>query len=434
MKNLKFIFIFIIFILPMVNGISLYNAQDVAKEYMQSNEFIDSSFYYVKCDSNEYYMIGIVDGKGALNFFIPVESNNGNVLYQTNENTKNVLRTAQLYRQINTKSGNNYLSQQLLDRIDNLNTILKSKSAKYDGIIKSNYSTTINQRTTETKSKVDSLISQLDVLYKNLVKLQKEQTVFLDTADCKKVDSILQLYKTSFSGYNKLISESVNYKDSINNIIEVVVADKTLDETTKRLILSYIEAPSNLSSEISTISEYLSSTSQFYQEIVSEFERTGPNSTIDQFASKIKARQDFYLAKTALYSYDSELKDNLNNAINTMLSENNINYWKDKKTITELSQNYNQILELYNKGKYTEALPKITLAKSQVKKISKAGVIEIEQAADYTYLIFVVVGLFLLIAIIFLFKKLSSPKKKNKKSKEDSTDPEYLLNKRDPFR
>jgi hypothetical protein len=117
-----------------------------------------------------------------------------------------------------------------------------------------------------------------------------------------------------------------------------------------------------------------------------------------------------------------------------MLSENNINYWKDKKTITELSQNYNQILELYNKGKYTEALPKITLAKSQVKKISKAGIIEIEQATDYTYLIFVVVGLFLLIAIIFLFKKLSSPKKKNKKSKEDSTDPEYLLNKRDPFR
>ena len=41
-----------ILILPIINAISLSSAQDVAKEYMQTSEFLDSSFYYVNFDSN----------------------------------------------------------------------------------------------------------------------------------------------------------------------------------------------------------------------------------------------------------------------------------------------------------------------------------------------------------------------------------------------
>lgn len=436
MKKSILIIIIAIMIFPMINAIALYSAQDIAKEYTQSNELLDSSFYYVKCDLNEYYLIGVLDSKANLSFFVPVESNSGMVLYQTNEKTKDILKTAQLYRIIKTETENNYLTQQLFDRMDNLNTLLKSKNAKYDGIIKSNYSTVINQKVTDSQKKLDSLITQITTLHTNLSKLQKEQTLFLDTYDCKNTDNLIYLYKTSFTGYNKLVLEAVNYKDSINSIIEVVVADKTLDETTKRMILSYIEAPNTLTSEIGQISESLSSTSQFYQTIVSEFERTGPNSTIEMFATKIKARQDFFLAKSGLYSYDSELKSSLNSAITYILNENNISYWKDRKTLSELNQNYTQIIELYNKGKYTESLPKIALAKTQVKKINKEGIIESEENVNYEYYIFAGAGLLLLLVIIFLFKRFGQIKKKgkSKKSKEDSTDPEYLLNKRDPFR
>jgi len=426
-----------ILILPIINAISLSSAQDVAKEYMQTSEFLDSSFYYVNCDSNEYFIISIIDGKENLSFFVPVESQNGNVIFQSNDRTKNILKTAYLNRTIKSKnsSGSNYLSQQLLDRIDNLNTVLKSKNARLDGIIRANYSTIINQKANNTKTKLETLITQLNTLHTNLSKLQKEQSVFLDTSNCKDTDNLLYLYKTSFTGYNKLISDALNYRESTSGIIEVVVADKVLDEPTKRMILSYTEAPTNLSSEINSISDWLSSTNQFYQGIVSEFEKTGPNSSVELLATKIKARQDFYNAKTALYSYDSELRDTLNNSIAYILNEKNIGFWKDTKTVTELNQNYNQIMDLYNKGRYTEAITKIAQAKSQVKKINREGIIEYEEETNYSYFIFAGSGLLLLLVIIYLFKKFGKiQKKEKKKTKSGSNDPEYLLNRRDPFR
>jgi len=224
-------------------------------------------------------------------------------------------------------------------------------------------------------------------------------------------------------------------KDSINKIIEVVVADKNLDEITKRQILSYIESPTNLSSEISTISDILSSTNQFYQEIVSDFEKTGPNSQVEVILTKINARQNYYSARSMLYDYDSDLKESLDNTIKSILDEKNINYWKDRTTVTSLSQNYTQIIDLYNRGRYTEATPKIINAKSQVKKIIKEGIIEYTEETSYTYLIFVILGLFILIAIIFVFNKMKiKSSKKQKKKTHLNDDPEYLLNKRDPFR
>ncbi len=436
MKRILLFVIAYLLISPNIFAVSLSSAQGVAMEYMQEGEYLDTSFYYVSCDSNEFFVIGVIDNKENLSFFVPVESSNGNVLYQDTDKTKSIIKTAYLQRVVKTKKGNNYLSQQLLDRIDYLNTILTSKSAKLDGVISANYSATITQKTSNTKELLGALISNLSTLHTNLSELQKQQSEFLDTPNCKKADDLLYLYKTAFSGYNTLIKATTDYRDSINGIIEVVVADKNTDETTKNILLSYIEAPSTLSSEISSLSDWLSSTNQFYQDIVSEFEKTGPNSSIELLVAKLEVRHDYYTAKTALYSYDSDLKDNLSNIITSILSQQNAGTWKDTKTLSELSQNYAQIEELFNKGKYTEAIPRISLAKSQVKKIIKEGAQESFSEPNYDYLMFIGIALLVLVLFIILLRDINK-KKKNRKKKNnviDLTDPEALLYKRDPFK
>ncbi len=436
MKRILLLVIICLLITPNIFAVSLSSAQGVAKEYMQEGEYLDTSFYYVSCDSNEFFVIGVIDSKENLSFFVPVESSNGNVVYQDTDKTKSIIKTAYLQRVVKTKKGNNYLSQQLLDRIDYLNTILTSKSAKLDGVISANYSATITQKASNTKELLGALISNLSTLHTNLSALQKQQSEFLDTPNCKKADDLLYLYKTAFSGYNNLIKATTDYRDSINEIIEVVVADKNTDETTKNILLSYIEAPSTLPSEISSLSDWLSSTNQFYQDIVSEFDKTGPNSSIELLVAKLAVRHDYYTAKTALYSYDSDLKDNLNNIITSILSQQNAGTWKDTKTLSELSQNYTQIEELFSKGKYTEAIPRISLAKSQVKKIVKEGTQEALSEPNYDYLMFVGIALLVLVLFIVLFKDINK-KKKNRKKKSNVialTDPETLLYKRDPFK
>jgi len=431
MKKLIFI-ILMLAILPVMHAIALYPAQDIAKEYMLTTENLDSTVYYVRCDSNEYYTMGFLDSRSNLIMFLPIESNNGKVIYESNSGTKKILRTALLYKKI-TGAGSNYISQQLIDKVDNQAVILQSKSAKLDGIIKSNYSSSINNKCVNTKTKLESLITKLQDLKTKLGKLQKEQSSFIDTTDCAITDNLIYLYKTSFVGYNELVSLSVDYRDSTNEIVEVIVAEQKIDETTKRVVLSYIEAPTTLSSDISTITDYLSSANQFYSIAISDFEKIGPNSTIEVLQQTLTSRQDYFIAKKLLYSYDSELKDNLDNYINYILNSENINLWKEAKTVSELSQNYAQLKELYNKGRYQESISKIKLAKTQVIKIKTSGIDAINTNDVSRYVIYSIIIIIVILGSIILFKKIKFKPKKPKQKYKD-IDPNYLLKRKDPFR
>lgn len=428
-------FVFLLFIMPVAQAVSLYSAQDIAKEYMLPNEYLDpGSVYYIDCDNNEYYTLNIVDAESNIVLFLPIESNNGSVIYEINTNTQNIIKTALLNRNIKTKSGNNYLSQQLVDKIDNLNITLQSKSAKLDGIIKSNYSSSITTKCQNTKDKLELLINQLQDMKTKLSKLQKEQSTFLDTTDCTKADSLILLYKNTFKGYNDIVSSSINYRDSTNEIVEVIVADQKLDETTKKIIMSYIEAPNNLNGDISTITDSLASTNQFYSLVIADFEKAGPNSPLEILQQTLETRQNYYVAKSLLYNFNTDLKGTLDNSINQILNSENINLWKDTKTVSELGQNYAQIKELYDKGRYEESISKIKLAKNQVKKIKDAGLNEI-QTQDFTkYFIYIIIATIVILVGIILVKKIKIKKKPKPKSKSKEIDPEYLFNRRDPFR
>ena len=427
--------IFLLLIIPLAHAISLYSAQDIAKEYMLQNEYLDpGSVYYINCDNHEYYTLNIVDSESNIVLFLPIESNDGSVSYERNTSTQNIIKTALLNRNIKTKSGNNYLSQQLIDKIDNLNIILQSKSAKIEGIIKSNYSSSITAKCQNTKDKLELLINQLQDMKTKLSKLQKEQSVFLDTTDCTKTDSLILSYKNTFKGYNDIVSSSVNYRDSTNEIVEVVVADKKLDETTKKIIMSYIEAPSNLNSSVATITDSLASTNQFYSLVIADFEKAGPNSPLEILQQTLETRQNYYIAKSLLYNYSADLKGTLDNSINQILSSENLNLWKDAKTVSELSQNYSQIKELYNKGRYEESISKIKLAKTQVKKIKETGVKEIETHDFTKYFIYIIVATIVILVGITLVRKIKIKKKPKQNTKSKEIDPEYLFNRRDPFK
>lgn len=430
------ILLMLFLILPFTQAISLYSAQDIAKEYMLSTEFLDSSVYYINCDNNQYYVLNIVDSKGTIVLFLPIESNNGQVLYKKSTASQNTLNTSLLYRNIKTKdsSGKNFLSQQLIDKIENLNISLQSKSAKLDGIIKSNYSVSITAKCQNTKDKLGSLIFKLQDLKTKLNNLQKDQTEFLETPDCSKTDNLIYAYKTSFTGYNDLIASGINYRDATNEIVEVVIADQKLDETTKKIIMNYTEAPGSLSTDISTIVDSVSSTNQFYSSVISDFDRVGPNSPLEILQETLISRQDYFIAKSLLYNFDNDLKSTLDNAINNILNSENINFWKDTKTVSELSQNYAQIKELYNKGRYTESTSKIKLAKNQVKKITAAGITQLETQDISKYLIYLIIGIIVILGTIILVKQIRTKSKNKPKRATKEIDPEYLLNRKDPFR
>ena len=106
-----------------------------------------------------------------------------------------------------------------------------------------------------------------------------------------------------------------------------------------------------------------------------------------------------------------------------------------------LSSNYEQINDLYLKGRYTEAIQKIRLAKTQVQKIVSEGFNYQQDEPTVMKYYFIVVG-FIIVVLIVLFinkdKIFSSKKKKENKQKpkeeKSNNTLDQLLERNDPFR
>ncbi len=446
MMNAKFKLLFVFFLIMLCDPIfatSTTTAQNISRQYLLDNEFIDVSASYISCDNSNYYLVAIIDVKSNIVFYVPISSESGEV-YKTlgqDNRIKSLFKSANLITEISKQTSTNYLTTQLIDKIDSLRLVLESKEARLDGIIKSNHSAIITTRVKDTQSKLNTLINQLKELHTNLSTAQKNQTDFLGSPNCSKTDSLILTYKRSFDGYQNLTKQALDYRDSINLIITEIVSDKELDENTKRVILSYVEAPTNLSSDISLITQSISSTKSFYDPIVSELEKVGQNNKIDLMLKNFRSREDYIVAKSLLYDYDSDLKTTLDQKIQNILNPEIVNFYKDLETVRLLSSNYEQINDLYLKGRYTEAIPKIRLAKTQVQKIVSEGFNYQQDEPTVMKYYFLIVG-FIIVVLIVLFinkdKIFSSKKKKENKQKpkeeKSNNTLDQLLERNDPFR
>lgn len=432
---------FLIIISASVFATSTTTAQNIAKQYLLENEFIDVSVSNISCDDLDYYLVPIIDVKNNIVFYVPISSESGEVFKEKNQDNKikSLFKSANLISEISKATSNNYLTTQLIDKIDSLKLVLESKEARLDGIIKSNYSPNITNKVKDTKNKLTTLISQLQDLQTNLSKAQNDQSDFLGAPDCSKTDSLILSYKNAFDGYQNLTKQALDYRDSINIIISEVVSNEELDENTKRVILSYVESPTNLSSDISLITQSVSSTKSFYDPIVSDLERSGENSKINEMLNNFRAREEYILAKSLLYDYDTDLKTSLDQKIKNILNPDIVNFYKDIETVTKLSSNYDQINDLYSKGKYTEAIPKIKTAKTQVQKIVAEGFNYQQEEPLVTKYYFIIVGVSIVLLIVLFINKDKIFKPKKKKPKPKSPEKEInsldsLMERNDPFK
>lgn len=443
MKLMKItILFFLIIISTSIFATSTTTAQNIAKEYLLENEFVDVSASNISCDDSDYYLVPVIDVKSNIVFYVPISAENGEVFKEKNQDNKirSLFKSANLIFEVSKATSNNYLTTQLIDKIDSLKLVLESKNARLDGIIKSNYSSTITTKVKDTKNKLTALISQLEDLQTNLSKAQRDQSDFLGSPDCLKTDALILTYKDAFEGYQNLTKQALDYRDSINLIISEVVSNEELDENTKRVVLSYVESPTNLSSDISVITQSVSSTKSFYDPIVLELERSGENSKINEMLNNFRAREEYIVAKSLLYAYDSDLKTSLDQKIKNILSPEVVNFYKDLETVTKLSSNYEQINDLYSKGKYTEAIPKIKTAKTQVTKIVTEGFNYQQEEPMVIKYYFIIVGVsIVLLIILFINKdKIFKPKKKKPKTisleKKEVNSLDSLMERNDPFK
>ena len=426
MNKLLFTFLLLFICAGTVNAVSLFNAQDITKSYLQENEMIDAfSQGPITCDSNSYYVIPIISGTNDISFFVIMYEKDGKIYSGKDQSTAMaILKSEYILRSLYYSSSYNYLSTQLFDRMDQLNNLLNSKKSRLEGLIASNYPIEVKTEITNTKNKIVTLSTSIDSLKSNLKHLYDIQSNFVYTPNCSKLNELTNNFSTAFIGYSDISKQSLDYLDAIDNTTKIIVANKQLSDDEKRSILNFISAPTTLNSEVSFIYDSLSSTNIFYSNLILATNTTNENKGLMIYYNNFISRMDFVTAKSMLYDFDSDFPryDNLDSVINVVLDPTNRINWNAQEDVDALYSEYTQIKELYSKGRYKEVIPKIKSIKTKTKNILVEGFIEYDTTTSSLYY-WLASGIILVILVVIISRNIrrkNQLKNKQKKSEDFS--------------
>jgi len=421
MRKILFILFLFLFCINTVYALSLFNAQDTAKSYLQENEMIDAfSQGAVTCDNNNYYVIPIISGSNDISFFVIISELDGKIYSKDQSTSISLLRSEYILRSLYYSSSTNYLSTQLFDRMDQLNNLLNSKKSRLDGLIASNYPVEVKTEITNTKNKIVILSSSIDKLKINLKELYTSQSDFVYEPNCSKLSELTSKFSYSFEGYSDISKLALDYLDATDNATKIVVASKQLSDEDKRSILSFISAPTTINSEVSFIYDSLSSTNTFYSNLVITTNATTENKGLMIYYNNFISRMDYVNAKASLYNFDSDFPryDNLNSVVSIILDPTNRLNWKAQEDVDLLYSEYALVKELYSKGRYKEIIPKIKSIKSKSQNILSEGFIEYENTTSSIYY-WLAGGIIFVIIIVLISRSIRNKNKEKNKSKRN---------------
>jgi len=406
-----------------VSAISLFNAQDISKTYLQANELIDAfSQGSISCDKNAYFVIPILSNSNALSFFVIISEKDGIVYSGKDETTAiNLIKSEYILRSLYYSNTTNYLSPQLFDRIDRLISVLESKKSRLDGLISADYPYSVRSEITTTKNKLVTLITSLEVLKANLKEMYDLQQAFVYSPNCSNQNTLVGKFSSSFVGYSDISAQSLEYLGAVDTSTKAIVASSDLSDDDKRSILSFISAPTNLNSEITFIYDSLSSTNKFYSDIVLTVGNTTNNKGLMLYYNNFISRQDYVTAKSLLFDFDSDFPkySNLDSVLQVIVNPDNIIYWQVQDDVTTIISEYTIIKEQYEKGQYKEVIKKIPGIKSKAKNVLAEGYIVYENDTSVLYYWFAG-GIIFVIILIIIVRKIQSRNRKNRPKKKNN--------------
>lgn len=443
MLSKKIIGLFTIFIIILLSSsvfaVSLFSAQNIAKNYTQSGEVIDSYLQQtIKCDENSYFVIPVLNSLGDISFFVPVSVSLGEVYLAKNQSDEiDLIKSAYVLKSLSYSDSSNYLSKQLVDNISNLVNTLNSKKSRLEGVISSEtYPYDVKEKVSVSKNKLNVLINYLEDLENDLDSLYQKQTDFLYAPTCQKSSNLLSNISPTFKDYDKLTEVSLDFIASCEDSTKEIISSSEILDSDKSSLINFVSAPNNLNSEINNIYDSISSTYSFYNHIlVTSTNVTGENNLL-LFIDNFKSRIDYVKANEILYDFDEDFPnyDNLDSVFSTVLNSEYKLYWKNQEDVLKLQKLYSQINSDYSKGEYDNVVTNTSLAKDAAKNIIEDGLIETDVTIDYTnYYVFIGVLVVLLIVVIIISKLKNKKERKKYISNKKRKSSDDLLEVGNPF-
>jgi regulator of replication initiation timing len=230
-------------------------------------------------------------------------------------------------------------------------------------------------------------------------------------------------YKKLFENYFELISEYNEYYSALNsevsslrNNIGSFPGDMSASEK------EYYNAQAKLPSEMALLNSVFSranETQTFIEEIFNS------SNNVENFVLTLETRKERNAAWKKIYGFDSEINklnaglNSLADAAETILKEENVDYWIKQENVKALEINWGQAQEKYSKAIYKSAAGFADEAKDNAIMILEEGLADPEEVQIEGTLVYVIIILIVIIVGVFLFEKFYLNKKKEKVKGEE---------------
>jgi hypothetical protein len=275
---------------------------------------------------------------------------------------------------------------------------------------------------------IKTLLEKLSNQSKNLVDIIEDSSQFENnfftnpkTTHLNEYQKNLENYFDEIDSYKKdfeLLQNTVNLlRNNIGRFqgSEISVSEKEFYNNIARLPIE-TNSLNNIFSRASIIQE---TTIQIFNSI----------QNIENFVLNLETRQEKNNAWKIIYSTDEDIRrvnpniNTLEAAANTILDEDNVNFWKNQESVKALRANWRQTQQTYNNGVYNSSVEFARSSKRNVLDILRDGFLDFEEEPIDQLIINIIILLIILIVGIFLFEKFYLNKKKNDIIEDDEYEP-----------
>jgi hypothetical protein len=240
---------------------------------------------------------------------------------------------------------------------------------------------------------------------------------YLTNPDTNQTNKYETKYSELFAALEEYKKDFDTIQKAINELNTGIGALETTTIEQKRSLQSLLALPTNPRK----LPSFFSQTDQL-RTIIENIFTQAKNS--DSYATTLASRKTRNEAWRIMYGQNEKLIKidssfaTLEKAAETILSEDNIELWKNQNAVDELTANWNAAKTRFNNSEFEKAKEFAKKAETNVQQIIDEGLLPTEQPINQGLITNVIIALAILLVGLFIYEKYAK-KKKNKEEEYD---------------
>jgi uncharacterized protein YpmB len=418
--------IFILFlILLFVNSALALSPNEAVTFVTRTNNFlldneqgaIVSPQVTINYDGDEYYVVAGLTSQDNIGVYIPVSENleisEGAIEIRELISTEIVLDN--VFELKNSYPASDWpfshpVKTKFYDLSNSLNNLSPSIANVINDLSGIEGAEELEDLAIEVKDKVDNLSvesEELAILIEEGISFEAEFLSDPDTNQRKDYEDLFENYFEEVddykSNYNALEADIDFLRQGIGSF------QGNIESSQKEFYLSVMRLPNETASLPSffTLNE---TTKTFVEQIFQN------SKNIENYVSNLTTRKNRNEAWKVIYANNEDITklnnnfSNLDEATTAILSEDNVDFWKEQNEVRALRTNYRQAVENYENGIYSKAISFGDDAKDNVELILESGAIEVEDNSS-ELITQIIIALIIILVVVFLAEKYYFNKK-----------------------